>query len=55
MSAAVTLSTYETDRLVTTRDRFKGIVRPYSQADVMRLRGSIHVEHTLARLGAQRL
>ncbi|HEY1958436.1 MAG TPA: isocitrate lyase [Polyangiaceae bacterium] len=55
MSAAVTLSTFETDRLVTTRDRFKGIVRPYSQADVMRLRGSIHIEHTLARLGAERL
>ena len=55
MSAAVTLSTYETDRLITSRDRFKGIVRPYAHTDVMRLRGSIHVEYTLARLGAERL
>ncbi len=35
--------------------RFEGIRRPYSQADVERLRGSVKVEHTLARLGAQRL
>jgi isocitrate lyase len=55
MSAAVTLSTYETDRLITSRDRFKGIVRPYAHTDVMRLRGSVHVEYTLARLGAERL
>ena len=55
MSAAVTLSTYETDRLITARDRFKGITRPYAHADVMRLRGSIHVEYTLARLGSERL
>src|SRR6202050_2589079 len=32
-----------------------GIARPYTQADVERLRGSIHVEHTWARLGAERL
>jgi isocitrate lyase len=55
MSAAVTLSTFETDRLITTRDRFRGIVRPYEQADVLRLRGSFPVEYTIARLGAQRL
>ena len=55
MSAAVTLSTYETDRLITARDRFKGITRPYAHADVLRLRGSIHVEYTLARLGSERL
>jgi len=35
--------------------RWEGIARPYSQEDVERLRGSIHVEHTLARLGAERL
>ena len=28
---------------------------PYSSDDVERLRGSVHVEHTLARLGAERL
>ena len=31
------------------------IVRPYSRDDVRRLRGSVRVEHTLARLGAERL
>jgi isocitrate lyase len=32
-----------------------GIERPYSVEDVERLRGTVQVEHTLARLGAQRL
>ena len=36
-------------------ERFEGIVRPYSKADVERLRGSVHIEHTLATLGANRL
>jgi len=31
------------------------IERPYSRDDVRRLRGSVRVEHTLARLGAERL
>jgi isocitrate lyase len=31
------------------------IERPYSEADVDRLRGSVIVEHTLARLGSERL
>src|SRR6266545_4765814 len=35
--------------------RFAGIARPYSEADVERLRGSVTIEHTLARLGAERL
>ncbi len=35
--------------------RWEGIVRPYHANDVERLRGSVHVEHTLARLGAERL
>jgi isocitrate lyase len=35
--------------------RFEGIVRPYSKADVERLRGSVQIEHTLAKLGAKRL
>jgi isocitrate lyase len=36
-------------------DRWAGIERPYAQADVERLRGRFHVEHTVARLGAERL
>jgi isocitrate lyase len=35
--------------------RWEGIDRPYSAEDVARLRGTVHVEHTLARLGAERL
>jgi isocitrate/methylisocitrate lyase len=36
-------------------DRWDAVERPYSPADVERLRGSVQVEHTLARLGAERL
>ncbi len=36
-------------------DRFKGIQRDYTPADVERLRGSIQIEYTLAKLGAARL
>jgi len=38
-----------------TNPRWKGIRRGYSAADVIRLRGSLAVEHTLARRGAERL
>ncbi|HEX6396360.1 MAG TPA: isocitrate lyase [Steroidobacteraceae bacterium] len=37
-----------------TQARWRGIERPYSAADVMRLRGTVQVEHTLARLGAEK-
>lgn len=37
------------------KPRFEGVVRPYTEADVKRLRGKTRVEHTLARLGAERL
>src|SRR5690348_3505804 len=35
--------------------RWRGVTRPYSGEDVVRLRGSIQIEYTLARLGAERL
>lgn len=35
--------------------RWNGITRPYSAEDVIRLRGSIDIEHTLARKGAEKL
>ena len=38
-----------------TDPRWNGIKRPYSAQDVTKLRGSIQVEYTLARLGAERL
>jgi len=38
-----------------TDPRWAGIERPYSAEDVVRLRGTVGVEHTIARLGAARL
>ena len=38
-----------------THLRWKGIQRPYSAEEVVKLRGSYQIEHTLARLGAERL
>jgi isocitrate lyase len=35
--------------------RWQGVARPYSAEEVIRLRGSIQIEYTLARLGAERL
>ena len=43
------LRTWETD------PRWRGIVRPYRAEDVERLRGTVRIEHTLARMGAERL
>ena len=39
----------------TENPRWKGIRRGYGAEDVVRLRGSVTVEYTLARRGAQRL
>jgi isocitrate lyase len=36
-------------------ERWKGIERPYDADEVLRLRGSVRVEHTLAARGARRL
>ena len=38
-----------------TNPRWKGIKRGYSAADVVRLRGSMPIEHTLAKRGAEKL
>jgi isocitrate lyase len=38
-----------------TRPRWKGIVREYTADDVVRLRGSVHIEYSLARMGAEQL
>ncbi|NBX44156.1 MAG: isocitrate lyase [Gammaproteobacteria bacterium] len=35
--------------------RWSGVIRGYSAEDVVRLRGTVHVEHSLARLGAEKL
>jgi isocitrate lyase len=38
-----------------TNPRWKGVKRTYTAADVVRLRGSVQVEHTLAKRGAEKL
>ena len=35
--------------------RWQGVRRDYAAADVVRLRGSLEIEHTLARRGAEKL
>src|SRR5690606_39197612 len=39
----------------STNPRWAGITRNYTAGDVVRLRGTVHVEHSLARLGAEKL
>ncbi|NJP06790.1 MAG: isocitrate lyase [Chloroflexaceae bacterium] len=39
----------------STDERWKGITRPYTAEDVVRLGGSVPVEYTIARMGAERL
>ena len=51
MSKALTFD----DLVPAPKGRFDGIVRPYTPADVERLRGSVHIEHSLARRGAEKL
>ena len=49
------LNETQLENLWATDPRWKGITRPYSAKDVVRLRGTLHIEHTLARVGAERL
>ena len=53
MSAARVVDALDTSLLHAKR--FDGIVRPYSKADVEKLRGSFKIEHSIATLGARRL
>jgi isocitrate lyase len=53
MTAARVVDTLDTSLLHAKR--FDGIVRPYSKADVEKLRGSYKIEYTIATLGAKRL
>jgi isocitrate lyase len=38
-----------------TNPRWQGINRPYTPQEVLSLRGSVKIEHTLAKMGAERL
>ena len=52
-----TASNPQADRLQADwaqNPRWHGVTRPYTAADVVRLRGSVHIEYSLARLGAEK-
>lgn len=56
MTSLTTTNTNESMRTEWSENpRWAGIARNYSYNDVLRLRGSIQIEHTLARMGAERL
>src|SRR6516165_1461907 len=42
-------------RLMRSGARWKDVIRPYTRQEVERLRGTVRIEYTLARLGAERL
>ncbi|HEX5831654.1 MAG TPA: isocitrate lyase [Gemmatimonadaceae bacterium] len=50
-----TVATPRTPAPAAPEGRWEGVERPYGEADVRRLRCSVHIEHTLARVGAERL
>ncbi len=49
------LSENQLEKTWKTDPRWQNITRPYTGSDVARLRGTIHIEYSLARLGAERL
>lgn len=49
------LSAAQLEQAWKSDPRWKGVSRPYSGADVVKLRGSVHIEHSLARLGSEKL
>lgn len=50
-----TQSVSELERSWANDLRWKGIVRPFSASEVDRLRGTIQLDYSVARLGAERL
>jgi isocitrate lyase len=55
MSAARELEAQKLQKDWDSNPRWAGIKRGYSAADVVRLRGSVQIEHTLAKRGAEKL
>jgi len=55
MSTLSQMATAAIEREWSTDPRWAGIERGYDAADVVRLRGSVRVEYSLARRGAERL
>jgi isocitrate lyase len=50
-----TTSAHQLSAEWASNPRWAGIKRPYSSDDVLKLRGSVQIEYTMARLGAQKL
>ncbi|OJY93446.1 MAG: isocitrate lyase [Lysobacterales bacterium 63-13] len=55
MSKTTMPTAAELNRDWSSNPRWAGIRRNYTAKDVVRLRGSVHIEHSLARLGAEKL
>ena len=55
LQTARTAAARQLDQMWDTDPRWAGVERPYTGEDVVALRGSVQVEHTLGRLGAERL
>src|SRR6187397_2093941 len=55
MNATAAKDAIELGRHWAEADRWNGIARDYTPEDVIRLRGSLRIEHTLARHGAEKL
>ena len=51
----IEMGAHEMKRDWDTHPRWDGVTRPYGPEDVLRLRGSLRIEHTLARRGAELL
>lgn len=48
-------SAQELEEQWNSNERWEGIKRPYSGEQVVKLRGSVQIEHTLAKIGAEKL
>jgi isocitrate lyase len=55
MTQPAALPATDLRRMWANDARWAGIKRPYSAEEVVRLRGTVHIEHSLARLGAEKL
>ena len=55
MNATILPTPEQLSRDWNQNPRWNGVTRPYDATEVVRLRGKVHVEHSLARRGAERL
>ena len=55
MTTSFETAVAELERQWASEPRWQSVERPYSAADVVRLRGSVQIEYSLARQGAERL